>query len=189
MIGAFFGLKLDTSQTFDDKGNRLVVSRIQTPPMTVTRLKTLQKDGYWAVQVAVNKKLFRELRFSQQPDLKVGDLIKLDQVFQVGDKVKVSGLSKGRGFAGVIKRWGFAGGPRTHGQSDRERAPGSIGQRTDPGRVWKGKKMPGHFGQTTISVKNLKVVAVDAANNILQVSGTIPGSRRTLVKITKINKK
>jgi len=188
MITSFFGTKLDTAQAFDDKGNRLVVTNIAASPLKVTQLKTTKKDGYWAVQVAVGKRL-RELRFNQEPKLKLGDQLKLTDIFKPGDKVKVTGLSKGRGFAGTTKRWGFATGPRTHGQSDRQRAPGSIGQGTNPGRVWKGKKMSGRFGQETKAISNLQVTLVDEKNNLLQVSGTVPGSRHTLLKITKTNQK
>jgi len=103
-----------------------------------------------------------------------------------GDLVKITGISKGKGFAGVMKRWGFKGGPRTHGQSDRQRAPGSIGQRTDPGRVWKGKKMPGHLGNKKVTIKNLKIVSVDKEKQILTVSGPIPGSKNGRIAIRKI---
>ncbi len=165
MNPTFFGIKLDTAQTFDDKGNRVVLTNIKAQPLTVTQLKNLDKDGYWAIKVAINAKkgakskqaplYLREIRLNEKPSFKTGDKITLDQIFKTGDQVKVTGLSKGRGFAGVIKRWGFHGGPRTHGQSDRERAPGSIGQRTDPGRVWKGNKMPGHFVYETKTTSGL----------------------------------
>jgi len=105
----------------------------------------------------------------------------------VGDKVKVTGTSKGKGFAGVVKRWHFAGGPRTHGQSDRERAPGSIGQTTTPGRVYKGKKMAGRMGGKKVTVKGLKVVEVKPEEKLLVIKGLIPGNKGGLVKINKIN--
>jgi large subunit ribosomal protein L3 len=116
----------------------------------------------------------------------VGDRIKVGEVFVVGDKVNVSGTSKGKGFAGVVKRWGFAGGPRTHGQSDRERAPGSIGQTTTPGRVYKGKKMAGRMGHKRVTVKGLKVVEVNPEKNLLVISGLVPGAKGSLVLISKL---
>jgi len=207
MISSFFGLKLDTAQIFNDKGNRLVVTNIKAEPLTITQIKNNNKDGYWAIQTAIGSKPkksltkplkkhlkgaqlkqaplhLREIRLNKKPDLKIGDQLTIDKIFKINDQIKVTGLSKGRGFAGVIKRWGFHGGPRTHGQSDRERAPGSIGQRSDPGRVWKGKKMPGHYGHATKTVSGLKVINIDKDKNILQVSGTVPGSRKTLLLIT-----
>jgi len=211
MISSFFGLKLDTAQIFNDKGNRLVVTNIKAEPLTITQIKNNNKDGYWAIQTAIGFKPkksltkplkihlkgaklkqaplhLREIRLNKKPDLKVGDQLTIDKIFKINDQIKVTGLSKGRGFAGVIKRWGFHGGPRTHGQSDRERSPGSIGQRSDPGRVWKGKKMPGHYGHATKTVSGLKVINIDKDKNILQVFGTVPGSRKTLLKITVTKK-
>ena len=211
MISSFFGLKLDTAQIFNDQGNRLLVTNIKTEPLTITQIKNHHKDGYWAIQTAIGSKSkksltkpikkhlkgaklkqaplhLREIRLNKKPDFKINDQLTIDKIFKINDQVKVTGLSKGRGFAGVIKRWGFHGGPRTHGQSDRERAPGSIGQRSDPGRVWKGKKMPGHYGHATKTVSGLKVINIDKDKNILQVSGTVPGSRKTLLKITVTKK-
>ena len=188
MITSFFVTKLNTAQTFDKKGNRLVITNLAAPPLKITQLKNQKKHGYWAVQVAVNRS-FRELRLTQESRLKIGDQLKLTDVFSPGDKVKITGLSKGRGFSGTTKRWGFATGPRTHGQSDRERAPGSIGQGTDPGRVWPGKKMAGHFGQQTKTIANLKILSIDTQNSLLQVIGTVPGSRHTLLKISKLKVK
>ena len=111
---------------------------------------------------------------------------KLDEILQIGDKVKVTGLSKGKGFAGVVKRWRFAGGPRTHGQSDRERAPGSIGQTTTPGRVYKGKRMAGRMGGDRITVRGLKIVAIDNEQKILTIKGLIPGNKKGKVTIVKL---
>ncbi len=111
---------------------------------------------------------------------------KLEEVLQVGDKLKVTGLSKGKGFAGVVKRWRFAGGPRTHGQSDRERAPGSIGQTTTPGRVYKGKRMAGRMGGDRITIRGLKVVAIDNEQKILTIKGLIPGNKKGKVTIIKL---
>jgi large subunit ribosomal protein L3 len=119
----------------------------------------------------------------------VGSVLKLDQVLQVGDVVKVTGVSKGKGFTGVVKRYKFAGGPRTHGQRDRERSPGSIGAMTDPGRVWKGKKMPGRHGGRQATVKNLTVVHLDLDKNQVWLSGPIPGHFNSLVRIVKTGDK
>lgn len=116
---------------------------------------------------------------------KVGDTITINDVFKVGDAVRVTGISKGKGFAGVVKRHGFAGGPRTHGQSDRERAPGSIGQTTTPGRVYRGKRMAGHMGVTTVTIRGLKVVTIDPEKNILTVKGLVPGAKQGLLLIAK----
>ena len=123
--------------------------------------------------------------------VKSGDTITVEQVLEVGDVVKVQGTTKGRGFAGGIKRHGFSGGPKTHGQSDRERAVGSIGAGTSPGRVWKGKKMPGHYGVDTQTVRGLTVVHVDAENQEVWLSGPVPGHLKALVRIEKLgtNKK
>lgn len=133
-------------------------------------------------------RFLREVRLNSQPKFKVGDIITVSDIFSEDDVVSVTGTSKGKGFAGVVKRWGFKGGPRTHGQSDRQRAPGSIGQGTTPGRVHKGKKMPGRMGSDTVTVKNLKVVSVDPDKNELILSGPIPGSRGSLVVIKRLAK-
>lgn len=130
----------------------------------------------------------REVRLTKEPKVKVGDEIKVTDIFSVGNIIQVTGTSKGKGFAGVMKRWGFAGGPRTHGQSDRQRAPGSIGQGTDPGRVWKGKKMPGRMGTDTVTVKNLVVVQVDKDKGTILVSGPVPGNRESLLFVSKTGK-
>lgn len=131
-------------------------------------------------------RFLREVKMDAEPDLKVGDEIKVTDVIRPGDTVSVTGTSKGKGFAGVVKRYRFAGGPRTHGQSDRERAPGSIGQGTTPGRVHKGKKMPGRMGGDTVTTKNLTVVSVDADKNEIAISGAVPGSSGGLLTINKI---
>jgi len=212
MLNTFFGTKLDSHSAFDQKGNRLVVTSIKVDPLTVTQVKSADKDGYWSVQCAIgtksNKSLtqplklhlkgakldkaprfLREIRVLKEPKLKPGDQIKVADIFSLSDQVKVTGLTKGKGFTGVIKRWGFAGGPRTHGQSDRRRAPGSIGQGTDPGRVWKGKKMPGHSGASTKTIRGLQIIKLDDKTNTLMVTGTVPGHRNTLITITKTSQK
>ena len=120
---------------------------------------------------------------------KVGSILDVQDILEVGDITKVQGKSKGRGFAGVMKRHGFSGGPRTHGQSDRERAPGAIGAHTDPGRVWKGKKMPGHMGNVNATVLSLTVLHIDPKKNEIWLSGPVPGSINSTVRITKMGKK
>ena len=191
MIDQFFATKLITSQTFDEKGNRLVVTQVLAKPLTVVQLKTPAKDGYWALQVQFPKtaKKFwrREIKLNQESTFKLGDQINCQDILKPGDLLKATGLSKGRGFAGVMKRHGFSGGPKTHGQSDRPRSPGSIGMRTTPGRVWKGKKMAGHYGMATKAIRNLKVINFEETTNILTISGTLSGSRHTLIKLTKSN--
>jgi len=116
-----------------------------------------------------------------EPELKEGDTINPSSTFDIGDRVTITGTSKGKGFQGVVKRWGFAGGPRTHGQSDRQRAPGSIGAGTDPGRVWKGKKMGGRMGGDTVTIKGVEIL--DIKDNLLVLSGPIPGAKGKLVTI------
>lgn len=191
-------------------GTRVPVTVVKAGPCFVTQIKSEEKDGYWAVQLGYGEKdkekltkpikghlkgatkgkkaprFLREIRFEKKPDLKVGDEVKVSDVLKEGDVVAVTGTSKSKGFAGVVKRWGFAGGPRTHGQSDRLRAPGSIGQGTDPGRVWKGKKMAGRMGGETQTIRNLMVVEVDDKESEIKVSGTLPGGPGGLLIVKKI---
>jgi len=209
-LNTFFATKLTTTQVFDDKGNRIVSTILKTDPLVVTQVKSLKPDGYSSYQVAIGKKsakniskplkshlkssklktsplFIREIRLIKKPDssLKAGDLISISDILKPGDIIKASGFSKGKGFSGAMKRHGFHGGPRTHGQSDRQRSPGSIGMRTTPGRVWKGKKMAGHMGYETKTIRNLEVLALDQDNETLTISGTIPGSPKTLIQLTK----
>jgi len=209
MLNTILGTKQEMDQTFVDT-TRVPVTLVKAGPCVITQIKKEDKDGYWAVQIGLGKKriknvtkplqghlkgaikdkmaprFLREIRVESEPDFKVGDEIKVSDVFKAGDVIAVTGTSKGKGFAGVMKRWGFAGGSRTHGQSDRPRSPGSIGQGTTPGRVHKGKKMPGRMGGETVTVKNLKVVSIDEEKNVMAVSGPIPGTPRSLVVIRKI---
>lgn len=209
MLNAILGEKDKMSQAFV-AGTRVPVTVVRAGPCVVTHIKNEQKDGYWAVQLGIGQKkeknltkpmkghlkgaikkktaprFLAEVRLDKKPDLKVGDEVKVSDVFKEGDIVSVTGTSKGKGFAGVIKRWGFKGGPRTHGQSDRERAPGSIGQGTDPGRVWKGKKMPGRMGGETKTIRNLMVISVDEDINEIKVSGPVPGGPGSLLVIKKL---
>lgn len=131
-------------------------------------------------------RFLREVKVEKDSKIKVGDIVKVSDIFSKGDLISVTGTSKGKGFAGVMKRWGFAGGPRTHGQSDRPRSPGSIGQGTTPGRVHKGKKMPGRMGTDRVTVKNIRVVEINEEENWLTVSGPVPGAPRSLLIIRKL---
>ncbi len=203
------GSKGKMSQTFVE-GYRVSVTKILAGPCVVTQIKKEEKDGYWAVQLGFGTKkiknvtkplqghlksiikdnkaprFLREIRLTEEPKVNVGDTINASDIFNVGDLVAVTGISKGKGFQGVVKRWHFAGGPATHGQSDRPRAPGSIGSTTTPGRVLKGKKMAGRMGGDRVTVKNLHIVSVNPEKNELSVSGPIPGVPGGLVFIKKI---
>ena len=208
MITGLIGKKIAMEQDFRQDGKVVPLTVVELGPCRVLQVKTTEADGYRAVKLAFgqgkgkyNKKptlgeakkakldkapeKIIEIRGDFGDDVKVGQEITLDQVFAEGDKVKVVGTSKGRGFAGVMKRWGFHGGPKTHGQSDRLRAPGSIGQGTDPGRVHKGKKMPGHFGVDKVTVKNLTVFRIDKDKNHLSLTGAVPGARGGYVVVEK----
>lgn len=208
-MNTILGIKKSMGQAFV-KGVRVPVTKVVAGPCVVTQIKKIDTDGYWAVQLgfgekkikrvtkpmqghlkgATKKKMaprfLREVRLSEEPKFEVGDEIAVSDIFGEGDTVSVTGISKGKGFAGVIKRWGFAMGPRTHGQSDRLRAPGSIGQGTTPGRVWKGKKMAGRMGGNTVTVKNLKIISIDPKNNELTISGPVPGTTKGLLIIKKL---
>lgn len=188
MIKSFYGLKDKTTQAFDKKGKRLAITFLKVRPMVVKRIKNKKQDGYSALQLSLKKEgkeILREIKIENTQDFKVGEKINVGQVFKENEKVIVRAISKGKGFAGVMKRWGFKGGPRTHGQSDRERAPGSIGQGTDPGRVWKGKKMPGRMGRQKVLIKGLKVFKIDEERNQMGVTGLIPGGKGGVVEVIK----
>jgi len=190
------GLKLETSQIFDEEGNFIPVTLIEAGPCQITQIKTKDKDGYEAIQIGfkriekqkkirkpMQKKPFRYLREykNEIEKSKVGDEIDIS-VFKEGDIIKVSGLTKGKGFQGVVKRWGFSGLRTTHGTKHEVRAPGSTGSRF-PQRVIKGKKMPGRMGGEKVTITNLKVIKVDKENNILAVKGAVPGRRGSLLEI------
>lgn len=204
-IIGFLGTKHDQIQGFLRDGTRVPISRVVITPNIITQIKSAEKEGYTAVQLGfgtrknVNKPLrghstkaglsytprfLREARVSDVGDMKVGSEVKVQDVFKPGDIIDVTGTSKGKGFAGVVKRYKFAGGPRTHGQSDRERAPGSIGQSTTPGRVYRGKRMAGKMGNSKVTVKNLEVL--DVADQTLSLKGLIPGHRGSLVMLKKV---
>ena len=188
------GLKLEMSQLFDEKGNVIPVTLIEAGPCQVTQLKTKEKDGYQSVQVGfkkiekkkkikkpMKKKPFRFLREFKNGEHKVGEEIDVS-IFQEGDLIKVSGITKGKGFAGAVKRWGFSGRNATHGVKHEHRTLGSVGT-TGPQRVIKGKKMPGRLGFERITVKNLEVIKIDKENNLLAVRGAVPGRKGTLLEI------
>jgi len=205
MLRAFLGKKIGMTQIYNDEGNVVPVTVIQAGPCFVTQIRTPETDGYEAVQIGFDevKKLnkpraghlkdskmvrfLREVRADNNSELSVGQQINVD-MFTPGEFVDVIGKSKGRGFAGTIKRHGFGGGDRTHGQSDRMRAPGSIGGGTTPGRVYKGQKMSGHMGNVRVTVKNLEVVQVDVERNLLIVKGAVPGGPNSLLTVKKARK-
>ena len=208
MFKGLIGKKLGMTQVFDDDGAAVPVTIIEAGPCFVTQIRNVDKDGYSAVQLGFQetreknltkgqlghlkrvdgKKLryLREFR-TKTPDVKIGDMMDVSQ-FEKGFHVDVVGISKGKGFAGTVKRYNFAGGPKTHGQSDRHRAPGSVGATTTPGRVFKGKKMPGHMGSRRVTSQNVEVVLVDLENNLIGVNGSVPGPKGGLVVIKEARK-
>jgi large subunit ribosomal protein L3 len=205
-MSGLIGKKLGMTRIFDEKGNDVQVSVIQTGPCFVTEIRTQDRHGYDALQLGFEEKrdksvkqperghfkksgvkpmrYLREFRTFDVSQFKLGDVIKAD-IFQVGEEVKVIGISKGKGFQGVVKRHHFGGGPVSHGQSDRRRAPGSVGGSSYPSRVFKGMRMAGQMGNARVTVRNLKIVRVDAENNIVMVRGGIPGARNGMVLISK----
>lgn len=214
MINTILGSKGKNSQTFVE-GFRIPVTKVMAGPCVVTQIKNADRDGYTSIQLGfgtrraknTSKSLqghlkksqelqesktpnyvryLREVRIEKESDLKVGDVVNASDIFKAGDVISVSAVSKGKGFAGVMKKHGFHGGPKTHGQSDRARAPGSIGQTTTPGRVYKGKKMAGRMGSTQVTVKNLHIISVDKETNEVEISGQIPGTIGSLVTINKL---
>jgi len=199
---AILGRKIGMSRIFDDRGEVVPVTIIQVGPCYVTQIRTLEKDGYNAVQLGFDeaKRLnkpqrghlkdlpplrhLREVRTDDVERYQIGQVLDVG-LFEIGELVDVIGEPKGRGFAGVMKRHGFAGGPATHGQSDRRRAPGAIGACNTPGWVRKGMRMAGRMGNTRVTVQNLRVVAVDQERNLLAVRGGVPGAPRGLLFIRK----
>jgi len=208
MINAIIGRKLKMTQEFLENGRVVPLTVVEAGPCFVLQIKSKESDGYEAVKIAfgqskgkyAKKPVLGEMKKAKKvwapalivevngsgKNLKIGDEIKIDDIFKEGDLVQVTGVSKGKGFAGVMKRWGFHGGPATHGQSDRPRSPGSIGQRTTPGRVSKGKKMSGHMGNRKVTVRNLKVMGIDKTKNLLRIKGAVPGTRGGMVVIKKL---
>jgi len=201
------GKKVGMTQLFDDAGRAVPVTVIKAGPCYVTQVRTVDQDGYSAVQLGFEEtktqrlsggelghlkknelpplRILREFRTSEE--LEEGQTLTVD-VFEEGERVDIVGKSKGRGFTGVVKRWGFSGGPKTHGQSDRHRAPGSIGAGSTPGRVFKGKKMPGRMGNDTVTSQNLLISRIDPENNIIAVRGSVPGPKNGLVIIKEARK-
>lgn len=188
MLNTIFAKKTMMTGAYTAKGQRVGVTVLEVLPMKVADLRTTEKHGYQAVRVRIqeNKKkgLLKEIRTEEtmEPETEV----KLEDIIKVGDKVNISGITKGHGFAGAVKRHHFKGGPRTHGQSDRERAPGSSGPTTTPGRVLKGKRRAGHMGVDKVMIRNLEIISLDAEKRTLTVKGSVPGANRyTLLTITK----
>ena len=196
------GRKVGVTQVFQGDGTMVAVSVLAIQPNTVTRLRTDERDGYTAVQLGTeeSKRLtkpeagqlkdlpkvatIREFRVDSVDGYEVGQTVALDDLFADGDFVDVTGVSKGKSFAGVIKRHNFQRGPKTHG-SDHHRAPGSIGPGTTPGRVYKGLRMAGHMGAETATIKKLRVVRADGDRNLLLVKGSLPGARGALILVKK----
>jgi large subunit ribosomal protein L3 len=196
------GRKVGMTQVFQDDGTMVAVSVVAIQPNTVTRLRTPERDGYTAVQLGTDVvaklskpeagqlgdlpkvKTIREFRVDDAGSFEVGQTVNLGDLFAVGDEVDVTGVSKGKGTAGVIKRHNFKRGPKTHG-SDHHRAPGSIGPGTTPGRVYRGLKMAGHMGDETVTVKKVRVVRTDPDRNLLLVKGSLPGARNGLILVKK----
>lgn len=205
MTKGMIGKKLGMTQTFREDGKAEAVTAIETGPCTVVQVKTVDKDGYNAAQLGFGEakrskssrrgrakesapfKLLREFSVDDIETIKVGQKVDVS-LFKAGDLVDVTGVSKGKGFAGTVKRHHFAGGPKTHGQSDRHRAPGSIGSTTTPGRVYKGLRMAGHMGCSRVTVSNLEVLEADSARNLLLVKGAVPGARNGMLLIRKSKK-
>jgi len=222
-LKGILGKKVGMTQIFDERGEAIPVTVIEAGPCWVTQVKTVERDGYSAVQLGFEEakltrltrgqlghlgllkvdeahprrrmlenpvpplRYLREFRVKPEEVPSEGEQITVD-VFEVGDRVDVVGTSKGRGFAGVIKRHNFRRQPKTHGQSDRERAPGSIGATTTPGRVWKGTRMAGRMGGRRVTAQNLEVVLVDPERNLLAVRGAVPGPRGGLVMVKRARK-
>ena len=208
MFKGLIGRKVGMTQVFDEDGAARPVTVIEAGPCYVTQVKTVDKDGYTSVQLGFDEvkpkrltrgqlghlkrndlpplKVLREFR-TKSPEVSEGDKFGVD-VFEAGERVDVIGISKGRGFAGVVKRYHFAGGPKTHGQSDRQRAPGSLGSGTTPGRVWKGKKLPGRMGNERVTSSNVRVVLTDPERNLIAVDGSVPGPKGGVVVIKPVRK-
>ena len=204
-LEGLLGKKLGMTQIFDEGGTVHAVTVVEVTPMTVTQVKTSAKEGYDAIQVGhgtrkkSNKPMrghagklgdfrrLKEFRVRGDGEYAVGDQVGMD-IFNEGDLVDVRGVSRGRGFAGGVRRHGFHGGPKTHGQSDRHRAPGSIGSGTTPGRVYKGQKMAGHMGAANVTVRNLKVIGKDEAKGLLLIQGAVPGATNGTVRVTHAKK-
>ena len=203
MKKGIIGKKVGMTQIFDEKGNVIPVTAIETEGNIVAQIKTIETDGYQSIQLGYgdvkdkhinkpeaghfakaklpNKKHLREFRLDSVENYKVGDEVKVD-IFEAGEKVDIQGTSKGKGFQGVIKRHGQHRGPMGHG-SMYHRRPGSMGATSTPGRVFKGKKLPGHMGKVTVTIQNLEIVKVDTDKNVLLVKGSVPGPKGAILKV------
>ena len=203
MKKGIIGKKVGMTQIFDEKGNVIPVTAIETEGNIVAQIKTVETDGYQSVQLGYgdvkdkhinkpeaghfakaklpNKKHLREFRLDSVENYKVGDEVKVG-IFEAGEKVDIQGTSKGKGFQGVIKRHGQHRGPMGHG-SMYHRRPGSMGATSTPGRVFKGKKLPGHMGKVTVTIQNLEIVKVDTDKNVLLVKGSVPGPKGAILKV------
>ena len=206
MKKGLIGKKIGMTQIFDEAGNVVPVTVVEAGPCTVTQIKTMENDGYEAIQVGfgdvkvsrVNKpmkghfdkadvapkKTLKEFRLDSIDGIEVGNILKAD-TFEVGEVVDVKGTSKGHGTAGAIKRWNFSRLRMTHGTGPNHRHAGSLGACSSPSRVFKGKKMAGHYGHETVTVQNLKIAKVDAENNLIAIKGAIPGPKGGIVVIDK----
>jgi len=198
--------KIGVTNFFDQNGDSVAATVVEAGPCYVTQIKTIEKDGYNAVQIGFLPKkkkhttkpllnhftkadleplrVLKEFKYDNYKELNPGDVLKAD-VFSAGEKVNVSGISKGKGFAGVVKRYKFKGGPKTHGQSDRLRAPGSLGQSSFPSRVYKGLKMAGRMGNSGVTVKYLEILKVEIDKNLIFIKGGVPGPNNGILEIVK----
>jgi len=208
MFKGLIGKKIGMTQIFDENGAAQPVTLIEAGPCFVTQIRRVESEGYSAVQLGfeevkpkrlsggeighlkrINLPPLKYLREFKAKEIQVAEGDKVDvSLFAVGEKVDIAGVSKGKGFAGAVKRYHFRGGPKTHGQSDRWRGPGSRGATTTPGRVFKGSRGPGHMGDDAVTAQNLKVVLVDAERNVIGVNGSVPGARGGLVIIKESRK-
>ena len=202
MISGIIGKKLGMTQVFRDNGKAEAVTAIEAGPCSVIQIKTVAQEGYNAVQLGFGQakrlkspqrghlkemgqfRYLRELRVDDTSDIQVGNRVDVS-LFEAGNLVDVTGVSRGKGFAGVVKRYGFAGGPKTHGQSDRHRHGGSIGATTSPGRVLKGTRMAGRMGNQRVTVRKLEIFGTDPARNLLLLKGAVPGGANGLLLIRR----
>lgn len=206
-MSGLIGRKIGMTQVFAADGSVVPVTVIETGPCVVVQKKETQKDGYNALQLGFGHRkdqrvskperghmgkartgpfqVLREFRLEEVSHYEVGQEIKVSDLFKSGDRVDVSGTSKGRGFAGVIKRWGFGGFPGSHGTHEYFRHGGAIGNRSFPGRVFKGKRMAGHWGNERVSVQNLEVIATRPESNLLLVKGAVPGSKKGILLVRR----
>ena len=200
MIEGIIGKKLGMTQLYRDNGKLEALTAIEAGPCSVTQIKTADKDGYFAVQLGFGSskktvkqkqpasissyKHVREFKIEKADGIQIGDKIDVS-LFKAGDIIDITGISKGKGFAGVVKRHHFKGGPKTHGQSDRTRHPGAISSTTTPGRVWKGMRMAGHMGNEQVTIQHLEVFQAQPEKNLLLVKGAVPGFRNGLLLIKK----